>query len=214
MRLQRIGIKLVLFSVIDGTLRVYSEQGNVPSLEWTGEKSLDQTVDELVRRIPGLATDQGYREQLYTFSSTEVSPSAEVPLSGTKVGEYDVAIAYYVLLGEHKIPQSVRSRWIPYNAMTDSPDLVTITYAVQRLRWKIEYTNVVYSLLPAAFTLGQLQRVYEAILGKQVDKRNFRKKILSLGILKDTGKKKRTGRARPAEAYSFKKRTLSYVEVL
>ena len=198
---QTIGIKLVLFSVIDGTLRVYVERGNVPSLGWTGEKSLDQTVDELTRRIPGLATDQGYREQLYTFSSAEA-------------GEYDVAIAYYVLLAEHKIPVSLRSRWIAYEAMTDIMDLAVITYAVQRLRWKIEYTNAVYSLLPLQFALGQLQRVYEAILGKPLDKRNFRKKILSLGIVKDTGKKKRLGRARPAEAYTFTRRQLTYVEVL
>lgn len=198
---QSIGIKVVLFSVMDGTLRVYWEKGKIPSLAWTGEKSLDQAVDELTRRIPGLATDQGYCEQLYTFSSTEAR-------------EYDVAIAYYVLLAEHKIPGSLRSYWIAYEAMIDSPDLAIITYAVQRLRWKIEYTNAVYSLLPAEFTLGQLQRVYEAILGKALDKRNFRKKILSLGILKDTRKKKSLGRARPAEVYAFKTRSLTYVEVL
>ena len=198
---QSIGIKVVLFSVMDGTLRVYLEKGKIPSLAWTGEKSLDQAVDELTRRIPGLATDQGYCEQLYTFSSTEA-------------GEYDLAIAYYVLLAEHKIPASVGSRWIPYDALADSPDLAIITYAAQRLRWKIEYTNAVYSLLPAEFTLGQLQRVYEAILGKQLDKRNFRKKILSLGILKDTRKKKSLGRARPAEVYAFSKRSLTFVETL
>lgn len=201
MRSQTIGIKIVLFSVMDNALRVYVKDGKVPSLAWTGEKSLDQAVDELTRRIPGLATDQGYCEQLYTFSSTEAM-------------EYDLAIAYYVLLAEHKIPAPVGSFWIPYHALADSPDLAIITYAAQRLRWKIEYTNAVYSLLPAEFTLGQLQRVYEAILGKPLDKRNFRKKIVSLGILKDTKKKKSLGRARPAEVYAFKTRSLTYVEVL
>ena len=85
---------------------------------------------------------------------------------------------------------------------------------MQRLRWKIEYTNIVYSLLPKEFTFGELQKVYEAILGRTMDKRNFRKKILSLGILTDTGKKKTQGRSRPAEVYRFKSREMTYVEVL
>lgn len=201
MKSRTIGLKLVLFSVRDGALCIYLDDGKIPSCAWSGEESLDQAVVELTRRIPGLATDQGYREQLYTFSFPEV-------------GEFDLAIGYYVLLAEHKIPVFVRSRWISYRAMTDSPDLAIITYAVQRLRWKIEYTNIVYSLLPGAFTLGDLQMTYEAILGKALDKRNFRKKILSLGILKDTRKKKRTGRARPAEVYRFRKRTPTPVEIL
>ena len=211
MKYQRTGIKLVLFSVIDGKLCVFFENQKLPSVAWIGEQSLDKTVDELTSRVPGLAqlhgagaglaTDQGYREQLYTFC-------------GSETGEYDLAIAYFVLLGEHKIPQGLRDRWIAYDARANSTDLAIITYAVQRLQWKVEYTNVVYSLLPQEFTLSQLQRVYEAILGKPLDKRNFRKKILSLGILKDTKKKKSLGRARPAGVYRFKTQKLTYVEIL
>ena len=196
---QSIGIKVVLFSVMDGTLRVYWEKGKIPSLAWTGEKSLDQAVDELTRRIPGLATDQGYCEQLYTFSSTEARSmtsrlrtmcfwlSTRSPLALAAVG---FLMTHWRFSG------------------------LAISLRGATLRWKIEYTNAVYSLLPAEFTLGQLQRVYEAILGKALDKRNFRKKILSLGILKDTRKKKSLGRARPAEVYAFKTRSLTYVEVL
>ncbi len=198
---QKIGIKLVLFSVIDGRLCVYLPKQTLPSVAWMGDGSLDETVEELTRVVPGLATDQGYREQLYTFS-------------GSEADQYDVAIAYFVLLGEHKIPHSLRDRWIPYASLTDSQDLAVVTYAAQRLQWKIEYTNVVYSLLPQEFTLSQLQRVYEAVLNKPLDKRNFRKKIVSLGILKDTKKKKRRGRARPAEVYRFKTQKLTYVEIL
>ncbi len=198
---QMIGIKLVLFSVIDGRLCVYLQKQELPSIVWKGEKGLDQAVEELTKSVPGLSTDQGYREQLYTFS-------------GNEAGEFDLAIAYFVLLAEHKIPQAVRPQWIAFEALGDSQDLAIIEYAMQRLRWKIEYTNVVYGLLPAEFTLGQLQRIYEAIVGKSLDKRNFRKKILSLGIFRDTKKKRRLGRARPAEVYTFKTRRLTYVEIL
>ena len=88
-----------------------------------------------------------------------------------------------------------------------------IKYAVQRLQWKIEYTNVVYSLIPFEFTLSRLQTTYEAILGKTLDKRNFRKKILSLGLLKKTGKILKGFKARPALVYGFRKRTPVMVKV-
>jgi 8-oxo-dGTP diphosphatase len=84
----------------------------------------------------------------------------------------------------------------------DHADIVT--YAAKRLRAKLEYTNAAYSLLPREFTLSELQEVYEAILGKRFDKRNFRKKYLELGLIKPTGRKTAGGRQRPAALYSFK----------
>jgi hypothetical protein len=61
-----------------------------------------------------------------------------------------------------------------------------IQYAYQRLRWKMEYTNIVKSILPERFTLRELQHVYEIIFGKEFDKRNFRKKVLSLDMIHET----------------------------
>ena len=97
--------------------------------------------------------------------------------------------------------------------MARQEDKEIISYAVQRLQWKIEYTNVVYSLLPREFTLSELQLTYEAILGKELDKRNFRKKILFLKLLKDTGKKRTGTVARPASVYEFRKRSPVRVKV-
>ena len=81
-----------------------------------------------------------------------------------------------------------------------------IDYALRRLQAKLEYSNVAYSLLPAEFTLSQLQRVYEAILARPLDKRNFRKRILSLGIIEATGRLAAEGRHRPAQLYAFRER--------
>jgi 8-oxo-dGTP diphosphatase len=81
-----------------------------------------------------------------------------------------------------------------------------IDYALRRLRAKLEYSNVAYSLLPAEFTLSQLQRVYEAILGRPLDKRNFRKRMLSLGLVEATGHTATEGRHRPAQMYRFRER--------
>ena len=79
-------------------------------------------------------------------------------------------------------------------------------YAEERLRNKLEYTNVAYSLLPRRFTLTQLQRVYEAILGEPQDKRNFRRRVVGLGIVRETGQSVKEGAHRPAMLYEFSSR--------
>jgi 8-oxo-dGTP diphosphatase len=89
-----------------------------------------------------------------------------------------------------------------------------LAYALQRLRWKLEYTNVVYSLLPRDFTLTELQRVYETIVDRPLDKRNFRKKMLSLGLLQATPRVAKAGAHRPARLYRFRRRMPMMIEVL
>src|SRR6266849_4961209 len=78
-----------------------------------------------------------------------------------------------------------------------------LQYALNRLRGKLDYTTIAFSLLPEQFTLRELQRVYEIILHRKLDKRNFRKKVLATGILEDTGAKKMEGTHRPAGLYRF-----------
>jgi 8-oxo-dGTP diphosphatase len=86
-------------------------------------------------------------------------------------------------------------------------------YALQRLQAKLGYTNIVYSLLPREFTLAELQEIYEVILDRQLDRRNFRRKILALGLLKPLQKTRR-GAHRPATLYTFTRRSPMNVEVL
>jgi len=75
--------------------------------------------------------------------------------------------------------------------------------ALARLRNKINYTTVGFQLLPKRFTLTELQRSYEVILGQRLDKRNFRRKMLQLGIFKGTSEFRVNGRQRPAQLYKF-----------
>jgi len=77
-----------------------------------------------------------------------------------------------------------------------------VTYALERLRNKLEYTTVGFQLLPQKFTLTELQEIYEAVLDKKLDKRNFRRKILLLRILKPLREKRVTGR-KPAQLFQF-----------
>lgn len=201
----RVTVSLIALSVVDDALVVYLEAGNLPEKEFTGAASLISLVAKLVSRVGGPTTPRlrgvkrdDYVEQLYTFSF--------------RPGE--VNIAYLLLVPGHEVTKLQNDAFFPVSTVTGETEHAMLTYALQRLRWKVEYTNVVYSLLPERFTLTELQKTYEAILGKPLDKRNFRKKILSLGILISTGGKRKRGIARPAAEYSFKDRTLTYVEVL
>ena len=105
-----------------------------------------------------------------------------------------------------------RSEWLPaWFPVADLPPLAfknddVIEYALQRLRAKLDYSNVAYSLLPEEFTLSQLQATYEAILGRPLDKRNFRKRVTTLALLEATGRQAGAGRHRPAQLYRFRER--------
>lgn len=88
-----------------------------------------------------------------------------------------------------------------------------IKYARQRLEWKMEYTNISQNILPARFALSRLQEVYEIIFGHTFDKRNFRKKFLSTGMLRETKELDRESSNRPAKLYEFCDKELKIVEV-
>jgi len=140
-----------------------------------------------------------FLEQLYTFDS---------PGEGLA----DVVVTYFALVDVALTRLRGELEWRPaWHAVKGLARLAfnneqIIEYAQERLRNKLEYTNVVYSLLPQQFTLTQMQRVYEAILGEQLDKRNFRKRVVSLGIVRETGQMSKQGAHRPAMLYEFTSR--------
>ncbi len=150
-----------------------------------------------------------YLEQLRTFGDPARDPQAHV-----------VSIAYFALLpGKGRAqggnPKYGRIGWFPVRALpTLAYDHNAIArYALDRLQAKLEYTNIVYSLLPHELTLGQLQEIYEIILGRPLDRRNFRKKILALGLLRPL-RRQRRGPHRPAQLYSFTRREPMNIEML
>ena len=86
--------------------------------------------------------------------------------------------------------------------------------ARQRLEWKMEYTNIARNILPERFSLTRLQEAYEIIFGRAFDKRNFRKKILSVGMLRETDELDRTSSNRPARLYEFADKELKIMPEL
>lgn len=140
-----------------------------------------------------------FLEQLYTFDRLGD-------------GRADIVVTYFALVDLARTRLRTDLEWRPaWHAVPGLPGLAfenerVLAYAEERLRNKLEYTNVVYSLLPKRFTLTQMQRVYEAILGEQLDKRNFRRRVVGLGIVKETGQTEKQGAHRPAMLYEFASR--------
>jgi 8-oxo-dGTP diphosphatase len=141
-------------------------------------------------------------EQLYTFGTLKRDPRGRV-----------VTVVYYSLvnLTKHKIePHSDAKavKWFPIDELPalafDHADIMTI--AIERLRGKVRYQPIGFELLPETFTLTQLQKLYESILGlKELNKRNFRTKILKMNILKEDSILRGVAH-RPAQLYRFDKK--------
>ena len=213
-----LAVDVAVFTVLDRQLRVLLvrvRRGTFAG-RWTlpgGRVHPDETLEAAASRH--LAAQSGvagiYLEQLYTFGSPQRDPHGRV-----------VSVAYFALIPHGGRFQGLR---VPepypdaaWSSVARLPDLAydhsaVVKTALARLRAKLRYTNLVYTLLPPSFTLAELQAMYEAILGRRLDRRNFRKKVLSLGLLRDAGGLRR-GRHRPAALYAFRRRRPMMIEIL
>jgi 8-oxo-dGTP diphosphatase len=141
--------------------------------------------------------DDVFLEQLYSFGDPKRDPRGRV-----------ITVAYYALIpAGQEIKAGSDASAAAWVSVDDLPRLAfdhrkIVDYAVERLRNKLEYTTAGFKLLPEQFTLSELQAVYEAILGKKLDKRNFRKKLELLAVLKPLSSWRHTGR-KPARLYAF-----------
>ncbi len=201
-----IAVDVVLFTIQGGTLKVLlvKRQQTPYRGAWARPGGLvgsEESVDAAVLRELQEETNIGniYLEQLYTFGEPNRDPRGRV-----------VTVAYYALVNWQQFQLKARQRvseaqWFPVRRL---PVLAfdhrrIVDYALERLRNKINYTTVGFQLLAREFTLTELQGSYEVILSQRLDKRNFRRKMLQLGILKSTRQFRANGRQRPARLYTF-----------
>ncbi|OHA06377.1 MAG: hypothetical protein A2934_00680 [Candidatus Sungbacteria bacterium RIFCSPLOWO2_01_FULL_47_10] len=210
----RVTVDIVIFTIEEAKLktllikRKFDPFKNIWALPGGFVRSKEDIYAAALRELSEESGISGvYLEQLYTFGSPKRDPRGRV-----------ITIAYFALASRQKL--RIRSASDAKDAglfsVDDLPRLAfdhkeILEKALERLGNKIQYTNVLWSLLPEYFTLGDIQRVYEIIWGKKADKRNFRKKLLSLGLLKPIGKLRKGLRRRPARLYQFK--TKKYVEL-
>jgi 8-oxo-dGTP diphosphatase len=168
---------------------------------------LDQTARDELNRATGL--HDPYLEQLFTFGDPTRDPRSHV-----------VSVAYMALIDT---PDRVCSSSLRYStgrwfAINNLPSLaydhrMIASYAVERLKSKLGYTNIACNLLPSVFTFAQLEELYSSILERELDRRNFRRRVLATGLLRPLGRERR-GCHRPAALYEFARRSLQFVEML
>ena len=161
----------------------------------------DETLDEAARRELQEETglEQIFLEQLYTFGAIDRDPRERV-----------VTVAYYALvkLSEHNVRATTDAADAAWFAISDLPELAfdhaeIFEMALARLRNKLRYQPIGFELLPKKFTLTQLQRMYEVILERPLDKRNFRKKILAMDLLVELDEVQKDVAHRAARLYKF-----------
>jgi len=198
-------VDIVIFTLRKGSLQVLLVKRGVPPFEGQyaipggyirGDESLEEAALRELHEETGVRNV--FLEQLYTFGDPKRDPRGRV-----------ITVAYYALIASDKLSlvagaDAAEAQWFPASSL---PPLAfdhksILDYGLERLRNKLEYTTVGFQLVPEKFTLGELQAVFEAILGRQLDKRNFRRKLSLLGILKPLREWQRTGR-KPAQLFRF-----------
>jgi 8-oxo-dGTP diphosphatase len=183
--------------LIERALEPFKDRWALPG----GFVRIDETLDAAARRelVEETGLKNVFLEQLYTFGAVDRDPRERV-----------VSVAYYALvkLSDHRAfaaTDAANAQWFPASKV---PKLAfdhgeILRTALARLKSKVRYEPIGFELLPPKFTLSQLQRLYEATLETELDKRNFRKKVLGFGLLVALKETQMTGRHRPAQLFQF-----------
>ena len=207
-------VDVVIFTIRSKQLQVLLVERKFPPFQGMaalpgGFIELDESLEDAAMRE--LAEETGvntaYLEQLYTYGNVNRDPRDRV-----------ISVAYFAIIPLNTQLQPdmnadvLRASWYPVNELPslafDHGDI--LEYALRRLRYKLEYTAVGFELLPPDFTLSELQTIYEIILGESLDKRNFRRRILSANIIEPT-KHMKQGDGRPARLFRYKEDAVAEV---
>lgn len=204
-----LAVDCVVFGLDEADLKILLIQRNLPPFEgrWAlpgGFVQMDETLEEAARRELNEETgiQDLYLEQLYTFGAINRDPRERV-----------VSVAYYALvdLRKHSLMAATDARDAAWFSVDDLPSLAfdhteIAGVALKRLKGKVVYEPIGFELLPRKFTLTQLQLMYEKILDRPIDKRNFRKKILGMELLRELDEVQMDVSHRAARLYRFDER--------
>lgn len=216
-----VAVDLILMSVVDGVPAILlAERRQHPFAgSWAlpgGFVGMDESLDDAAHRIlrDKAHMTEAYVEQLYTFGAVDRDPRMRV-----------ISVAYFALLPADRFVAALKAApelRLARLAMPGSEQRVEariddgepvhfafdhgmmIGVALERLRGKLDYSGIAFALLPERFTLRMLQEVYEAILGRCVNKPAFRRRMLDRGWLVATGEREAGASFRPAELYRFR----------
>lgn len=206
----------VIFGFDEGDLKVLLiKRGEEPFIgDWAlpghfvyPNEDLDSAAIRVLEELTGL--NNVYLEQVKTFGAVDRHPFGRV-----------ITIAYFSLIkiSNYTIQSSsiaLQAQWHSISQVTELPfdHMVILQSCLNRLRWLLRLRPVGFELLPPKFTLTELQHLYEAILETDLDKRNFRKKILSMNLIIDLDEMQEGVAHRPARLYKFdRKRYQQFLE--
>ncbi len=208
-------VDCVVFGVDEEDLKILLVRRGVPPFmgRWAlpggfvrEEEDLPSAARRELQEETGL--EKVFLEQLYTFGDPGRDPRGRV-----------ISVAYYALvkLGDHRVRAATDAREARWFAAGDVPRLAfdhdrILATARARLQGKVRYQPIGFELLPPKFTLTQLQRVYEKILARPLDKRNFRKKLLATALLEELDERERGVAHRAARLYRFDRRKYEQLE--
>jgi 8-oxo-dGTP diphosphatase len=210
-----LAVDCVVFGLAERQLQVMLIKRGIPPFQdqWAlpgGFVLADESLDDAARRELWEETgiQKVFLEQLYTFGRVDRDPRGRV-----------VSVAYYALIDRSRqiIRASTDASHAQWFAVPELPSLAfdhdqIFQTAMARLRGKVRYEPIGFELLPPKFTLTELQHLYELILGKQLDKRNFRKKILSMGVLTRLEVQETVGRGRASQLFSFNQQKYKFLK--
>lgn len=212
-RTHEVTVDIVIFTIrkkkfevllIQRGLEPYKDKWAIPG----GFIRLSENLDEAAQRVLLEKTyvKDIYLEQLYAFGDPNRYPNARV-----------ITVSYFALIRSDDLKliaaEGLNIRQIDWHSVYDLPGLAfdhkdILNHAIKRLRERLEYTPIAFQLLPKKFTLTQLQRTYEVIINTSLDKRNFRKKIMSSGLLNEYEEFTKASSKRPARLYAFNEEIL------
>jgi len=208
-------VDIVVFTLRENRLQVLLiQRAHDPFAgEWAlpgGFVEIDESLDAAANRELEEETGvkEAYLEQLYTYGAPDRDPRGRA-----------ISVAYYALIPadapvvKEGRSDAIQAQWFP---VPELPPLAfdhaeIASYALRRLRYKLEYSAVGFELLPETFTLSELQQTYEIILGEKLDKRNFRRRILEAGVIEPTHHR-RSGDGRPARLYRYRPDAIAEVK--
>lgn len=195
---------IVIFSIREEALKVllikragkpYKGKWALPGGFVREDEDLDSSALRELQEETGVR--DVYLEQLYTFGKPKRDPRERV-----------ITIAYYALIASDQLSlcAATDAEAVGWFGLDEMPGLAfdhgeIIAMAHERLSAKLDYSTIAFQFMADSFTLTELQAVYEIILGGAIDKRNFRKWILALEQIEETGESRREGPHRPAMLY-------------
>lgn len=211
---------VALFTVRDGVLFVrlikvdrpphYPGLPGLPGGLIDEKETAEEAAARHLSRRAGIDAAHVYIEQLATFSALTRDKRSRVVAVGY------LACVPWEALTEKERTDTAESWWSPAHPESEMAydHAGMLAAARARLASRATYTTLLSKLMPEEFTLTELEKAYASVLETTLDKRNFRKKILKLGVVKALGKKRKSGRSRPAELYSFASKKVEEIEVL